>query len=259
MNDNTTVFSQQDAGVRFEWGLTGARAVSTPVGAVVIVDVLSFTTAVTVAVGSGTAVYPHPWPSPDTESFARAHQAVCAVRRRAVDADHPWTLSPAHLLCAPPVDRLVLPSPNGSTIAAEVTAEAVIAGRLRNPTAVARWLTDSGFGHPERPAVIIAAGERWPNGELRPALEDLLGAGAVIARLPPDLRRSPEATAAQAAWHAHRDHLGPAIQSCSSGHELIDAGYPADVDLTSESDTDPVVPLLIDGAFRQGNSTSNQT
>jgi 2-phosphosulfolactate phosphatase len=256
---NATVFSQQDAGVRFEWGLAGAIAASSPTAAVVIVDVLSFTTAVTVAVGRQTVVYPHPWPSPDTESFARAHQAVCAVRRRAVDADHPWTLSPAHLLSAPPIDRLVLPSPNGSAIAAEVTAEAVVAGCLRNATAVARWLSDQGFGRPERPAVIIAAGERWPSGELRPALEDLLGAGAVIAGLPLDLRRSPEATAAQAAWHAHRDHLDHAIQSCESGRELIDAGYPTDVDLASESDTDRAVPLMIDGAFQQGNFTSNRT
>jgi 2-phosphosulfolactate phosphatase len=234
-------------------------ALSAPEAAAVIVDVLSFTTAVSVAVGRGTVVYPHPWPSPETESFARAHQAVCAVPRRAVDADHPWTLSPAHLLSAPPVDRLVLPSPNGSAIAAQVTAKVVVAGCLRNAAAVARWLSDQSFGRPERPAVIIAAGERWPNGELRPALEDLLGAGAIMARLSLDLRRSPEAAAAEAAWHAHRDHLGNAIQSCSSGRELIDAGYTTDVDLASESDTDRAVPLLIDGAFQQGNSTSNQT
>lgn len=224
-----------------------------------IVDVLSFTTAVTVAVGRGTVIYPHPWPSPDTESFARAHQAVCAVRRRAVDADHPWSLSPAHLLSAPAIDRLVLPSPNGSAIAAQITAGTVVAACLRNATAVARWLSGRGFGRPDRPAIIIAAGERWPSGELRPALEDLLGAGAVIAALPPELRRSPEATAAEAAWPAHRSHLAHAIQRCSSGRELIDAGYVTDVELASDSDSDQAVPLLTDGAFRQANFTPKPT
>jgi 2-phosphosulfolactate phosphatase len=226
---------------------------------VVIVDVLSFTTAVTVAVGRGTAIYPHPWPSPDTETFSRAHQAVCAVRRSAIDADHPWSLSPAHLLSAPAIDRLVLPSPNGSAIAAHITAGAVVAACLRNATAVARWLSARGYGQPDRPAAIIAAGERWPNHELRPALEDLLGAGAVIAALPPELRRSPEATAAEAAWHAHCDHLGLAIQNCSSGRELIASGYAADVDLASDPDTDGAVPPLTDGAFRQHNFTPKPT
>ncbi len=255
-----TVFAQHDAGVRFEWGLAGPVTLSGPAAAVVIVDVLSFTTAVTVAVGRGTVIYPHLWPSPDTESFARAHQAVCAVRRRAVDADHPWSLSPAHLLCAPAIDRLVLASPNGSAIAAQITAGAVVVACLRNATAVARWLSDRGFGRSDRPAtIIIAAGERWPSGELRPALEDLLGAGAVIAALPPELRRSPEATSAEAAWHAHRSHLAHAIQSCSSGQELIDAGYATDVDLASDPDTDQAVPLLTDGAFRQANLTPQPT
>lgn len=254
-----TVFSQHDAGVRFEWGLAGATTLSEPAAAVVIVDVLSFTTAVTVAVGRGTVIYPHPWPSPDIETFARAHQAVCAVRRRAVTADHPWSLSPAHLLSAPAIDRLVLPSPNGSAIAAQVTAATVVAACLRNATAVAHWLSIHGFGQPDRPAIIIAAGERWPNGELRPALEDLLGAGAVIAALPPDLQRSPEAKAADAAWHAHRNHLSAALRGCSSGRELIDAGYPVDVELAAELSPDPIVPLLVDGAFHQTNFTPQPT
>lgn len=248
-------FTQHDAGVHFEWGLAGARALSEPGAAVVVVDVLSFTTAVAVAAGRGTAIYPHPWPSPDVEAFAREHQAVRAVRRRAVDPDHPWSLSPAHLLSAPTVDRLVLPSPNGSAIAAQATAAVLVAACLRNATAVARWFCDHGFGQQGRPAIVIAAGERWPDGDLRPALEDLLGAGAVIAALPPALCRAPEATAAEAAWHAHRAHLDHTLRACSSGRELIHAGYPADVGLAAESSTDPIVPLFIDGAFRHTHGT----
>jgi 2-phosphosulfolactate phosphatase len=258
VSDGPAAFSQRDWGIRFEWGLAGARAVIHPDAAVVVVDVLSFSTAVTIAVGRGTAVYPHRWPSPDAEAFALAHRAVCAVRRRAVDAAHPWSLSPSHLLSAPTVDRLVLPSPNGSAIAAEASADTVLAACLRNATAVAQWLSAQGFGQPDRPVVVIAAGERWPDGELRPALEDLLGAGAIIGGLPSARGRSPEAAAAEAAWLGQRDRLGDAIRSCSSGRELIAAGYGPDVDLASQSDTDAAVPLRIDGAFILAPSPENR-
>lgn len=173
-----------------------------------------------------------------------------AVRRHEVDAEHPWSLSPAHLLAAPLVERLVLPSPNGSSIAAVSDAGSVLAGSLRNATALARWLSEHGFGVPGRPAAIIAAGERWPDGELRPALEDLLGAGAIIDAIDRPARRSPEAASVQAAWLASRQSLSEAIRGCSSGRELINAGYPTDVDLASELDVQTTIPLLIDGAFR---------
>ena len=44
------------------------------------------------------------------------------------------------------------------------------------PAAVARWLQARGGT-----VAVVAAGERWPDGSLRPAAEDLWGAGAVLA------------------------------------------------------------------------------
>src|ERR1700733_3438924 len=104
--------TQAQAAVRFAWGLREAQAAGAPGAAFVIVDVLSFSTAVTVAVGRGTTVYPHAWPDPGAEAFAADRAAALAVPRRDVDAGHPWSLSPADLLAAP--ERLVLPSPHGS-------------------------------------------------------------------------------------------------------------------------------------------------
>ena len=248
-------FAQLSAGVRFGWALPAALALSGSAGALVIVDVLSFTTSVTVAAGRGTAVYPHRWPDPGVEAFAVSRNAVWAVRRDQVSPTHPWSLSPAHLLAAPAPERLVLPSPNGSAIAAGATAGHIVAGCLRNATAVARWLSEHGFGHPDRPATIIAAGERWPGGELRPALEDLLGAGAIIAALGLQDSLSPEAAAAGAAWRHQRQDIADVIHRCSSGQELIAAGHAPDIGIAAEHDTQETVPILVAGAFRAAKAT----
>lgn len=240
---------QSLADVRFDWGLPGAQATGEPGGALVIVDVLSFSTAVTIAAGRGTAIYPHSWPAPGIEAFAAAHDAALALPRRQASPSHPWSLSPASLADRPLPPRLVLPSPNGSAIAAAAAGGHILAGCLRNATAVARWLDHHGFGTPGRPAAIIAAGERWPGGELRPALEDLLGAGAIVAALNPQATRSPEATAAQALWRACRHQACELLTNCASGQELTTAGYSADITLATQHDTQDTVPLLTGYAF----------
>jgi phosphosulfolactate phosphohydrolase-like enzyme len=67
-------------------------------------------------VGTDRGGLPHRWGDPDVAAFAAAHDAALAVRRREVSVDHLWSLSPAVLCTAPVTPRLVLPSPNGSTI-----------------------------------------------------------------------------------------------------------------------------------------------
>ena len=81
--------------VRIERGPTGAVAASAQRGALVVVDVLSFTTAVSVAVQRGVAVYPAAWRDTRAADLASEKDAVLAVGRREMTADHPWSLSPA--------------------------------------------------------------------------------------------------------------------------------------------------------------------
>jgi hypothetical protein len=115
--------------VRFEWGISGAQAVR---GACyVVVDVLSFTTAVSVAVEAGTAVYPYRWRDDSATTYAQRVGAILAVGRRAATSQVPWTLSPAALRDAPAVPALVLPSPNGSTITAALAGKPVVAACLQ--------------------------------------------------------------------------------------------------------------------------------
>ena len=143
---------------------------------VAVIDVLRFTTAVEAALGRGASVFPYRWRDDSAPAFA---ESVGATLAEGSDPSGP-SLSPLSLCRLNAGDAVVLPSPNGSTctaIAAEAGA-AVVAACLRNLSAVADWLNDS-----EGPAVVIACGERWSDGSLRPCIEDLLGAGALIGRL----------------------------------------------------------------------------
>ncbi|MGW7410955.1 2-phosphosulfolactate phosphatase [Streptomyces sp. NPDC054863] len=241
---------QSGHGVRFEWGPTGAERLAPHIACLVVVDVLSFATSVSIAVAAGTRVFPYRWRDESAFVHAAEHDAELAVGRRMVSATTPWTLSPAALRRAPFTPRLVLPSPNGSAIAASANGATVVAASLRNATAVGQWLTARGYGREDRPVGVIAAGERWPDGSLRPALEDLLGAGAVIAALreSADAGLSPEATAAVAACTAVAD-LSATVTDCSSGRELTEGGFAEDVALAGELDVSTTVPVLVGGAF----------
>ena len=255
--------------VRLDWGATGGAAVARvsrlaplaprpPVIAVVI-DVLSFTTTLSIAVGRGTRVHPFPWKDERAASFAAERDAVLAVGRfeAAGLPDPPPSLSPAQLLSSTPVDRLVLPSPNGSTICAVlagvagVTGVAVVGASLRNRAAVARWLRP----HLDAGAVValVPAGERWPDGSLRPGLEDLWGAGAVLSALDlPDRSVSPEARQAATSYDSVAGDLPTALAECASGRELAAVGYAADVAVAAELDADDVVPVLTQDGFVAG-------
>ncbi|MFI9208149.1 2-phosphosulfolactate phosphatase [Streptomyces sp. NPDC053253] len=240
--------------ITFGWGPVEARALAPAAACVVVVDVLSFTTAVGVAVEGGAAVHPYRWRDATAVAYARERDAVLAVGRSEATEAHPWTLSPAALRAAPMPRRLVLPSPNGSTIAAEAAERGatVIAASLRNATTVARLLTDRGYGSADRPLAVIASGERWPDGSLRPALEDLLGAGAVLAALARTGTGTPtpEATAAATLWAATEDPVA-ALHGCDSGRELYEYGFPQDVAVAAEIDSSTAIPVLVDGAFQE--------
>jgi 2-phosphosulfolactate phosphatase len=183
--------------VQCEWGLSGARHLALTCPVVIIVDVLSFSTAVDVATAGGALIYPAATERAGLEALARALGAELAGRR---GSDARFTLSPPSLRQIAAGTRLVLPSPNGSTISGAVAARTVFAGSLRNAAAVAAatMACPGDIG-------IVPAGEHWGDGVLRPAIEDLLGAGAVIAALDGEL--SPEAMAARAAFRAMAESL----------------------------------------------------
>src|SRR3954468_15826736 len=72
---------QRGYAVRFDWGPTGAAAVAEGVDLAVVVDVLSFTTTLTVAVERGITVLPYPWRDHGAAAYAAERDAVLAVGR----------------------------------------------------------------------------------------------------------------------------------------------------------------------------------
>jgi 2-phosphosulfolactate phosphatase len=256
---------QGEFAVRMEWGLRGAEEISQDAGYAVIIDILSFSTAVSVALDQGAEVFPYPWRDPSAEAFARRHGAVLAVgrteaaladgaSRQAGCAPPLVSLSPASIKAAPGLDRIVLPSPNGSALSAALAGSGrqIIAACLRNRTAVVGWLAKQMRDPGHRPVIaVIAAGERWPDASLRAAVEDLWGAGAVISALARlgMTGFSPEARAAAAAWQLVEAAPDAALASCTSGTELIDAGFGADVIIAGEVDTSGSVPVLVRERF----------
>lgn len=233
--------------VRCEWGREGLGLLERLCAVVVVVDVLSFTTAVDVAVGRGAAVLPLPWGDERAAAAAVQTGAVLAGPRRGPGP----TRSPASLTTLPAGTRLALPSPNGSALCAPGAGSGahVLAGCLRNAAAVARTAQYLAAGGP---IGLVPAGERWelPGEPMRPALEDAVGAGAIAAVLPGAF--SPEAELAAQGFAAARSRgLQGVLAASASGRELIADGFAADVGLAAEADVSEVAPRLRDGVLQR--------
>ncbi len=236
-------FDQRDFDIKCEWGLPGIEHLSPYSDVIIIVDVLSFSTCVDVAVGNGAPVYPYRWRDGTAEAFTASIGGVLARSRR--QAQGGYSLSPVSLLGIPFGTRLVLPSPNGSALSTATGHLPTFAGCLRNARAVATAAEQIG-----KRISVIPAGEKWPDGNLRPAIEDLIGASAIISHL--SGRRSPEAEVAVAAFTSVQSHLLQTLQQCGSGREMIDIGFGSDIDLAVALNQSNCAPLLREGAYTSG-------
>ena len=239
----------------FGWGPAGALDLIRREGCslVAIVDVLSFSTTVSVATTRGISIVPA---APDRARQIASERGIpLAGEVRAGTPESPWSLAPSRMMSAPIVPEVVLASPNGSAIAAAATGSLtpirVVAACLRNRTAAANWLAAAASRDGAEMAV-IAAGERWPDGTLRPAVEDLIGAAALIEVLGDlGLAVTPEAAlAARCIAGLIPADLGALVHQAMSAGELIDRGYAEDVRIAAQVDVAVGTPVLLaSGAF----------
>ncbi|MEM7114847.1 MAG: 2-phosphosulfolactate phosphatase [Chloroflexota bacterium] len=233
-------YEQTPYNIRLEWGAQGINALSPTSDVTIVVDVLSFTTCVEIAVSRGATIFP--FRGDDPAAYAKEKGALLATKKRTAVSD--FTLSPTSLMTIPPDTRLVLPSPNGSLLtmtAAEYGT--VLAGCLRNSQAVAAYAA-ANF----EKITVIPCGERWwHNMSLRPSLEDILGAGAIISRLGGS--KSPEAIQAEGVYRAFAEMSDPLL-NCSSGVELREQGFEQDVLYAAEENVSDCVPIFANDSYQ---------
>lgn len=240
-------YNQQEFDVKLEWGLRGIEELLPVSDVVIVVDVLSFSTCVDIAVGNGAIVFPYRWKDDTAVAYAKSVGAELAgFTRKEVGA---YSLSPASLTTIKPGTKLVLPSPNGSTLSLATKTVPTLCGSLRNAKAVAEFAETFG-----KRISLIPAGEQWANGALRPAFEDLLGAGAIISHLAGTL--SPESKAALVVYQHSKTTLLQEVKDCGSGKELIERGFERDVALACEINRSNAVPLFVENGYKRREGQS---
>ena len=240
------IFNQSEFELRCEWGEQGVAQLAPISDVVVIVDVLSFSTAVEIATNRGATIFPYRWKDKSSVDYALSVNAELASHKR--QASNGYSLSPSSLVDIPAGTRLVLPSPNGASLTLRTGQTPTLAGCLRNCKAVADFARSYGTK-----IAVIPAGERWEDGSLRPAWEDLIGAGAILSYF--DGRLSPEAEVAVAAFQNLQGNLVTALERCSSGKELVARGFAKDVELAAAINISSCVPLLVNKAYVKQEAT----
>jgi len=237
-------YNQSEFEIRCEWGMAGVAQLAPISDVVIIVDVLSFTSAVEIATQRGAKVYPYQ--GDNAAAYAAEMDALLAVRPGQLG----YSLSPHSLVDIPGGQRLILPSPNGSMLTLATGDKPTLAGCLRNYSAIA----NAAMTYGPRIAV-IPAGERWHDEghTLRPAYEDWVGAGAIISQLSSKAggRLSPEARAAHAAFQEIESHaaLEVLVATCGSGKEHLGRDMGRNIPLVAAADVSDCVPLLLENAY----------
>lgn len=234
------IFDQSEFEVCCEWGEQGVAQLAPISDVVIIVDVLSFSTCIDIATNNKAIIFPYKWQDESALSYAKSMNAELASQKR--QSRGGYSLSPTSMLDIPGGTKLVLPSPNGASLTLRTGRTPTLAGCLRNAEAIANFAQSYG-----KRIAVIPCGEKWENGSLRPALEDLIGAGAILSCCKGKL--SPEAAGAVAVFQRLKDNLITTLRQCSSGKELIARGFATDIELAADINSSNCVPLFTDHAY----------
>ncbi len=244
--DYAPIFEQQGFLCRMDWGRRGARAAAERGDLLIVVDVLSFSTAVATAVHHGGIIYPCAQEEDQAALAVRFHAEV-AVSRKDVPKRGRFSLSPLTYLAIEPGTRVVVASPNGATCSRYGRdVPHLFVGALVNARAVGEAVNQMLQEDDGLCVTVLACGERWQtsseDGELRLAIEDYLGAGAVLSHIVGE--KSPEARLCEGAFQNVESDLEPVLWECGSGRELREKGFAEDVRHASRLNIYDAVPVM---------------
>lgn len=242
---SSNIFTQSPHRIRLARGRQGAKESAAKGHILVVIDTLSFSTTAVTAVHNGGIVLPCA-KDEDPIAFAKKENAIAAVSRLDVPLKGLYSLSPLTYLSVPTNTRIVVASPNGATCSRYARdVPYLFVGSLINAQAVAKVLMHL-HDTTDHTITILACGERWvdPNldGELRWALEDDLGAGAILSHMQGD--KSPEALAVEGIYRQLKDNLRSNLLDCASGRELVAKGFKGDVEHASQENLYSTVPVM---------------
>jgi 2-phosphosulfolactate phosphatase len=231
------------AKVYCEWGLKGIEKYKGISDVIIIVDVLSFSTSVDIALSNGAVIYPYKFKDETSYLYAKQVNAELASFSRNKEK---YSISPESLKTIPAGKKLVIPSPNGSELSLSTGSIPTLCAGLRNSKSVAEYAKSLG----ER-ILVIPAGEKWNDGSIRFAIEDYIAAGSVISYIGGNL--SIESKYAAMAFENFKGKLQDVISDSVSGAELIEMGFAEDVRLACELNVSASVPFLVQKSYINQN------
>jgi 2-phosphosulfolactate phosphatase len=240
------MFDQSPFECRIEWGQRGAREAAEREDIIIIVDVLSFSSTVTVALNYGAIIFPFPPPMNEAAKlFANEVGAGLVCGRAEATKFGGRSLSPMSFTSADYNQKFVMCSLNGAactSVASKVPA--LLIGCLLNASAVADYANQLKMRTGANISV-IPCGERWssPSGSennMRPGIEDYLGAGMILSKLRGS--KSPEAQVCIGAFESSNEKIHELIWDSGSGRELRVRGYEQDVIYCTRTDSTEIVP-----------------
>jgi 2-phosphosulfolactate phosphatase len=204
--------------------------------ACVVFDVLRATTTMAAALAAGVGAI-HLFDNLDAaRAAAQSHRGarlLCGEAQCVAPAGFDLGNSPGQFIPSHRGATMFMCTTNGTrALLAAREAAVLFTGAIVNASAVAEALRASG-----RDVTLLCAGT---NGEV--AMEDLIGAGAVIAALRPD-EMNETARVALNAFEAARNHLPGVLGETIGGINVRQAGLSEDIDFAARLDGVPVVGI----------------